>query len=137
HFVRHTWLQTKIDQKSKAWVLRDLQGQVNIGAIPGVMRRNDSYDLIILVIEFNRPSNDTRVAKKMLAPEFIRQHGHGLRVLAVNRVGRKNSAAEKERHFQIAEAIADQADHVDVFGKLTAGQSHRAIIHNEEAVDDR
>src|SRR5438132_3235185 len=54
--VGHTSLQEEINDIHFAWILGQLQRQVDIRDVPGESRRRNAYDLIVLVVQLQRLS---------------------------------------------------------------------------------
>ena len=54
--VGHTSLQEEINDIHFAWILGQLQRQVDIRDVPGESRRRNAYDLIVLAVQLQRLS---------------------------------------------------------------------------------
>src|SRR5882757_5756133 len=94
-FVCHTRLQTKVHEERPHGILRYRQRKIDVRVVPVEARRDNTYDLVTLVIELQHSSDHAGIAEKMLSPELVGENGDWLRVLSIHRVGRQNSAAQE------------------------------------------
>ena len=71
----------------------------------------------------------------MALPEFVAQHGNGLGLLAVDRVGRDQAAAERGGNSHEVEAVRRHVDALYVFGEIVAGDGEIPVIGHEGVFD--
>ena len=82
----HARPQPEIDDTKVCRILRHLQRQIDIRVVPPKPRRRHAHDGVVLPVELQRLPDHLRVSAKVLLPEHIGHHRHGLRILPVDRI---------------------------------------------------
>ena len=89
---------------------RHLQGEIDIGILPGKSRRHDAHNGVGLVNQLNRASHHLGVSIEMALPERITENRDGLRVLPFGRVGRNKRATQQGRDAEITSRVTRHVD---------------------------
>ncbi len=88
----HTRLQADVDHQSRPRILGELERKVHVAHVPGEARRGHPDDGVVLMIQLQRPAQNSRIAEEMFLPKPVGQNDDWLRILSDRCVGRHNAA---------------------------------------------
>src|SRR5277367_4517793 len=129
-------LEANADIVSADRIGRDFQGKIDVAIIPGEAWRSDADYGVVFADDLDGLSDDRWIAVVMALPEFVTEHGYGLRVLAVDGVGRDDAAPEIGWDTEEIEGVRGDIVALDVFRQVVTGYGEVPLVADESIFDD-
>src|SRR5450631_577170 len=130
-FVRYTRLETYSRVIVARRIERYLQRQVDIGIFPRKPWRRDSYNCVVLAHQLQGLSDHRVIRIEVPLPELIAQHDDRLRILPVDRIGRKQTAPKKRGHTEKVKGIRTEIRSLYIFRNIVPRHCEAPPVFDE------